>query len=253
MKVMTYNIMSGGHGRIGLILEVVQKESPDFLTINEAVGFEKTGVLEHVSSVARLPHFRLACSEKYHVAILSRFPFKNIKVIKPLMRAGIIAEVETGLGDIAIVGVHLTPYTEDQRIREINCILEQLDTYELAVLMGDMNSLAQSDGYSDDIVATFTEVQLKKFTSDGRLRFDIINRILSRGYIDTAVSFGKHQQRTAPTSLNESGEHANMRLDYIFASKTLGRRVSSYTVVANPVSDKASDHYPVTVVIDTTP
>ena len=250
---MTYNIMTGGHDRMDLILDVVRQEVPDFLTINEAAGFDKGPKLERISSAVGLPHFQLACSEKYHVAIFSRLPFKNIKVIRPLMRAGIIAVIETGLGDLAVTGVHLTPYTEGMRIPEINRILDQLSAYKLSVLMGDMNSLAQSDEYSDDMVATFSDVQLRKFTSIGRFRYDIINMILAHGYADTAVLFGQHKQHTAPTSLNESGEHANMRLDYVFVSETLRDRVKSYTVVKNPLSDKASDHYPVAVVINVMP
>ena len=45
MKLMAYNILKGGENRLGLILEVIKKENPDFLVVNEANGFDKNDVL----------------------------------------------------------------------------------------------------------------------------------------------------------------------------------------------------------------
>ena len=90
-------------------------------------------------------------------------------------------------------------------------------------------------------------MQLKKFTTDGKLRFDAISKIISNGYVDCAVRLGKNKEYTAPTSINEYSAHSNMRLDYIFLSESLIRHLKGYKVIKSDLTEKASDHYPVVV------
>ena len=90
-------------------------------------------------------------------------------------------------------------------------------------------------------------MQLKKFTTDGKLRFDAIGKILAQGYVDSSVRLGKNQEYTAPTTINEYAAHSNMRLDYMFLSESLLPHLRKYEVVKNELTDKASDHYPVVV------
>jgi len=93
-------------------------------------------------------------------------------------------------------------------------------------------------------------MQLKKFTTDGKLRFDAISKILDQGYVDSAVLMGKNSEHTAPTAINEYAAHFNMRLDYIFISKALLFHLKGYSVIKNDLTNKASDHYPVIVTLE---
>src|SRR5579884_3870442 len=116
---MTYNILDGGKLGIDLISQVIVDQSPDFLTINEANTFaEQPEIPAKISESAKLPYYHLALSgeQNYHVAVFSKYPFQKIEEIKPLMRAGILAVVEIKGMELAIVGTHLTPYTEDLRL-----------------------------------------------------------------------------------------------------------------------------------------
>jgi exodeoxyribonuclease-3 len=253
MKLMSYNILDGGLDRISLIIDAVKKEVPDFLTINEANTFAKDDkkIMNQMAQVSGLPYFAIAMSGEYdyHAAVFSKYPFKKMHIVPSLMRACIITLVETEIGEVSIASFHLTPYSEDLRHPEIDKIIDYQKQYPSRILIGDMNSLAESDDYNPDIVNNFNNVQLKKFTTDKKLRFDVINKITSSGYIDTAKQLEKHKDKTVPTPANRDASHAQMRLDYIFISNSLLPHLHSYAVVKNEITDRASDHYPITVVL----
>ena len=103
---------------------------------------------------------------------------------------------------------------------------------------------------NEKTIKTFNKMQLEKFTTDRKLRFDAIDKILSTGYIDTAYVLNKNKEYTAPTSINEYDAHSNMRLDYIFLSQSLLPHLSDYNVIKNKLTEKTSDHYPITVTLE---
>lgn len=252
MKLMAYNISNGGENRLDLILEIIKKEYPDFLVVNEANGFDKDDKLNQFSKGVSLPYSKLSLSGEYdyHTAIFSRYPLKEVKEIKSLRNAGILAVVETEFGEISIIGAHLSPYTEDSRLPEVDLIINQQKQYPNRILMGDINSLSDRDSYNEEIINGFNETQLNKFTTNGRFRFDVINKIASSGYLDSAVIFGKQVIPTVPTGVKQDEAHlTDMRVDYIFISDSLKDRIKSYSVIKNKITEKASDHYPIVIEI----
>jgi exodeoxyribonuclease-3 len=253
MKLMTYNILNGGNERLPNIIEIIKKESPDYLTINEANTFAKDNnkILKEVANKTNFPFFDIALSGEYdyHVAVFSKYPFKKITKLQPLMRACLVAQIDSVFGELSIASLHLTPYTEDLRHPEIDSIIKFQNQFQNRILMGDMNSLSKHDNYDQGIIRKFNDMQIKKFTTDGKLRFDAIEKILSVGYYDCGLQMNKNKEYTAPTSINEYKAHFNMRLDYIFLSKTLLPHLKQYKVIKNSLTEKASDHYPVIVLL----
>lgn len=251
MKLMTYNILNGGEARLDLVIDIVKKESPDYLTINEANTFlaEDKKLLREFAAKTGFKYYEISASGEYdyHVAALSRYPLRQIQKPKPLMRACVMSVIEAEWGKISIASLHLTPYTEDLRLPEIDLILSFQSEFKNKILMGDMNSLSQDDDYDPEMVTSFNDIQTKKFTTDGKLKFDVIGKILSDGYIDSAVALRKNTESTAPTTINEDSAHSNMRLDYVFISKSLAPYLLKYRVIKNDLTEKASDHYPVIV------
>ncbi|MEO6761725.1 MAG: endonuclease/exonuclease/phosphatase family protein [Candidatus Saccharimonadales bacterium] len=248
---MTYNILDGGGNRLDLIAKVINNAHPDIITINEANGFNEDNgqKLKRLSQKTGLPYYHLALSGEYdyHVAVISKIPFKARQEVHPLMRAGIIVVVETEFGDVSICGTHLTPYSEAQRIPEIRLIIDSQKKYKNRVLMGDMNSLSSNDGYPSSMPEDFNESQLKKFTKDKILQFQVTNTINTAKYIDVAIKLRKQADKTAPTSSNQDVTHASTRLDYIFVSTNLESHIASYQVIKDELTERASDHYPVLV------
>ncbi|HVA97027.1 MAG TPA: endonuclease/exonuclease/phosphatase family protein [Candidatus Acidoferrales bacterium] len=249
MKLMSYNILDGGVDRLPLIIDAIKKEAPDYLTINEANTFaqDDNKILKELTQQIDLPYFDVALSEEYdyHVAAFSKYPFKHTTKPHPLTRACLITLIDTDLGELSVASLHLTPYAEDLRHPEIDLIIKAQKQYENRILMGDMNSLSQSDNYDSQIIQQFTVAQLKKFTTDTQIRFDAINKILSVGYYDVAKELEKNKENTVPTPTSKDTSHSQMRLDYIFISDSLLPHLKDYSVVKNKITDKASDHYPI--------
>ncbi len=254
MKLMTYNILNGGKERLSTIIEVIKQESPDYLTINEANTFanDENKILKEVASKTGFPFFDIALSGEYdyHVAVYSKYPFKKITKLQPLMRACLVAQINSAFGELSIASLHLTPYTEDLRHPEIDVIISFQNQFQNRILMGDMNSLSSHDNYDPKIIKSFNDMQIKKFTTNGKLRFDAIEKILSVGYYDSALRLGKNKEYTAPTAINEYEAHSNMRLDYIFLSENLTHHLKEYNVIKNSLTMKASDHYPISVLLE---
>jgi endonuclease/exonuclease/phosphatase family metal-dependent hydrolase len=251
MKLMTYNIYEGAAVTLPNIISAVASEAPDFLVLNEANTFAKDDnkVLKEFAAKTGFPYFEICLSgeDDYHVAVLSKIPFKQISKLSPLIRGCLLAQIETDFGELSIAGLHLNPYSEDERLPEIGMILKTQNKFENRIIMGDINSLSRGDNYDDNSINEFNETQIKKFTTNGKLRFDVVDKILGNGYFDVATKMGMNDNPTVPTPVNKDLAHSQMRLDYVFASKPVIDRVKLYKVVKNKMTDLASDHYPVMV------
>lgn len=255
MKLMTYNIFDGGKDRLPPIIEIIKSAKPDYVTLNESNTFAANNnqILKEVARAVNLPYFDLALSGQYdyHVAVLSKYPLKEVHKLQPLMRACLIASIDCELGSMSIASLHLTPDSEDLRDSEIDLIVDSQKNIGNHVLMGDMNSLSEYDNYPSQIIETFNDIQLKKFTTNGKLRFEAIDKIISSGYYDSARHLDKNKEPTVPTGLNQDPAHsANLRLDYIFVSESLLPRLATYSVIKTDLTDKASDHYPITTTLN---
>lgn len=259
MKLMTYNIYHGAVKTRPKVVAIVKGEDPDFLTINEANNFvdDNGKILKQFAQDAGFPYFEISFWQSVmgkNTASFSKQPFKEIRIIEPLNRTYIMAVVETFLGEIAIASVHLSHISEDERLQEIEAILDAQKQYQYRTIMGDLNSLARSDKYRPEIVDIFNKDQLAKFTSaDKSLHYEVVDKILAADYFDAAVQLGKNQESTVPTPANEDLAHASvpMRLDYIFLSNSLLPHLKNYSVLKNQLTDEASDHYPVVVELST--
>lgn len=250
---MTYNILDGSLESLPAVIEIVNNEAPDFLCINEANTFyaNDKAELKKFSHAVNMPFSALASSGKddYHVAILSKHSLKSVQTITPLDRACVASVIDTPFGEIAVGSFHLTPYSEERRLKEITWILEYFHEFPRVILMGDFNALSPKDSYPEKFAETFNETQKKKFTVDGKVRMDVIQKVLENGYSDAAIAMGKNQEMTVPTPSNKDAAHAQMRLDYIFVSERLRPFLTEYTVIKNQLTDTASDHYPVCVTL----
>ncbi len=250
MKLMTYNLLNGAADTLSTVTEIVKDNDPDILVLNEANGFDDNNskILDEFAEATGFLHRHLTrCGDgnEYHVAIFSKRPWSKLIEVKPLDRAGILVVVDSPFGEIAILGTHLTPYTEDMRLQEASTILAALEPYDQKIIMGDLNSLSGADGYDDTMIKGFNDMQIKKFTSDGVLRYEVMDMFTKGGFVDAALKIEKNKEITAPTMINEHGAHTNMRLDYILISSSIADRLTSYSVIKTELTNYASDHYPV--------
>jgi exodeoxyribonuclease-3 len=257
MKLLTYNILSGGKQRLISILRLINLEKPDFLAIQEASEFDKNNskLLKRFAKDLGFPYFNLSPSAKYdyHTASFSKYPFIKATKLPLIQNSALITLSETPIGNLTVCNAHLCPGKESERLQEIKKILPYLQLNSNVILVGDMNSLSPHDKYPKNIINKFNQINLEKFTRNNKLITDAISTIESSGLIDVAVHLKKNQIHTVPTRVNLPElfsiplDQPQLRLDYIFVSKPLIGRISNYKVIRGKPAQYASDHYPIAV------
>jgi len=73
----------------------------------------------------------------------------------------------------------------------------------------------------------------------------VLAHLEAAGWVDIGHRLGESKVPTVPTASFTCTEFAVMRCDYLLASKALAQCAASYRVIRTPVTDMASDHYPV--------
>lgn len=250
---MTYNIYNGAETTIDDVIAVINEAKPDILTLNEANGFENDTRkrLAYVAEQTAMPYTHLAlCGDGswYHTALLSRYPILDATLLYPCNRSLLVSRVQINNHILSIGSLHLSPRCEADRLQEVHRLINHIgENSTHTVVMGDCNSLSFYDTYPPDMVDSFDANLTRKFTRDGTIVHDVTRFMAQAGLVDTAAALQQHATPTAPTPLPPHPDHPTSRLDYIFASKDLQPALTSYNVVKTPLSDRASDHYPVVV------
>jgi len=254
MKIMTYNILDGGidsnGSRIEKILEVIKQEAPDFLALQETNNFEKNDnkLLKRLSEELDLPYYGNSISEAvsggnpYHVASLSSYPFLKCYIFPAVLFGGaaISTLINAPFGDISVCNIHLNSRSKNHRLRELAAILEYQRQFGKQIILGDHNDLSMTDQYDlPKEVATYYDSP----------HFEVMD-ILSKSYIDTAFYTHSSDMRTFPTKGVNPENEVPVRIDYISVTRPLVNHVRKVEVVRTPSSDVASDHYPVTAVME---
>src|SRR5579884_43230 len=190
MEIMTYNILGEHEDHLGNVLAAVKAQSPDFLAIQEANFFPKDDnrYLRLFSQELGLPFYEISLAGEYdyHVASFSKYPFKRVNKLPGFRNACLQTDIEIELGMLSVFNTHLTPYTEDDRLREIEILLTAQGDIENRIILGDLNSLSPDDGYDLNRL-DLNESQKKKFTKNGELQFEVIRRLKAAGFRDTML------------------------------------------------------------------
>jgi len=178
MKIMTYNIASGGidsnGSRVDQIIAVINDANPDFLAIQEADNFQKDdfALLKKISAETNLSYFEFSQGQvyedgkRYHTVSLSKTPIKNTYTFSdtPFTHAGLATTIDSPLGELTICNIHLHSRQEDERLKGINAVLQYLATFEKSIILGDHNALSKTDQYDDLTTSEFTHYDLDRFT-----------------------------------------------------------------------------------------
>ena len=251
MKIMTFNILTGGTdeygSRIDFIKEAISEVSPDFVALQEANDFQKDNrrLLREVSQHIGLRYYTLSTGSmregrQYHLASLSRYPFKKKYVHSQApfsIEAPISTVIDSPLGELSICNLHLDAWSENKRLKELEIILRDESEYRNQILLGDFNSVSSSDNYDVERL----EVEA---------RFDVTD-ILRRDYVDVASYLGLEDRSTFPAQANKSLAFTrDIRIDYIFVAASLAARIKGASMLKTPTTDQASDHYPLVVTIE---
>jgi len=173
-RVMTYNIHQGFNAgqvpSLDMLVDVISRESPDVLLLQEVVrGWmidEQHDALSVLAERLDMPYvFAPNIGDLYGNAILSRFPMTDVKrihfAVQPSARHQPRGAVGVRIGDVLIVTTHLDDVQDAEsgaiRQEQVRTIMREWDGEKVAVIAGDMNaepgdlemSLFSEAGYAD--------------------------------------------------------------------------------------------------------
>jgi endonuclease/exonuclease/phosphatase family metal-dependent hydrolase len=238
-RLLTYNIMQGGHGRTSAIAAVINACAPDLVLLQEATD---PGNIERIARATGMAEWR--GFRKQSLGFLSRRPVSSCRWVRPWFSRHAFVEVVPAGDQLRLFGVHLSAvhaaWTERRRLLELRALLHSVARHQhgFHVLAGDFNTLAP--GAALEVERLPLRVRPFVWMTGGRIRWRAIQTILDAGYID-AFRFMHPDDpgMTLPTS------SPHVRLDYVFVPQQYRARVLSCAVVRDPAAVAASDHFPV--------
>ena len=236
---MSYNIRDGGQERLPRILAVIHAHAPDAVALIEANDPEAAARL------ARDLGMELVLGEVengHHVAWLTRLPVRRAENHRSPLLAKTLLEVEVRDDDevVSLFATHLgSRHDVPKPVGEVPVVLDVMGRRagRPHLLAGDLNALRP-----DDPVGSPPPGVVKRGEAvDGTPRPALLP-LLAAGYLDAYRALhpdvpGHTYPADAPW----------LRLDYVFLSPSLARRLVACDVDAGPEAARASDHLPIRV------
>ena len=154
-RVMTYNIHQGFNAgqvpSLEMLVDVISRESPDVLVLQEVVrGWmvdEQHDALSVLSERLGMPYvFGPNIGDLYGNAILSRLPMTDVKRVHFAVQQSLKHQprgaIGVRIGDVLIVTTHLDEVADSSAIRQeqVRTILREWDGEKVAIVAGDMNA-----------------------------------------------------------------------------------------------------------------
>lgn len=256
MKVLSYNIMSGGFNdygdvsnvpeRLDLFKEIIDQEKADFVSLIDTYKWTEVYTPDNLKNIfgyknvflVKLDDKRLI--KKGHdngITVLTSLEVKSFKKIRLFNRNAIKTEVVFKGKEIDIFSVYLDDLSEDTRLEQIKSLFKLINKNKATVFMGDLNSLDKSD----ETIIPSINLGLDKVLKDMG-RGEVISFIKEKDFNDSNID----KLKTVPTKLFPIKiDKPILRLDYIFYNQYL--KSKNFEVLTGEIFDKTSDHFPIRV------
>ena len=262
MKFLSYNIYEGMKLDTGTNKPIfsawLRQQDPDVLALQEATGFTQASLEKLAASYGHPYVILLVEGEKFPVAITSKYPITNVKkIIDNMDRGFILAEVK----GFQLAVLHFTPFDYRKRREEVSLLLAEIKAkanYKNWVIMGDFNTVSPIDSaaYADGkLVANYIAYEKKYYPilklADGKIDYTVIQAMLAYPFIDALkLKHPEFVKTVHPKAFEpKNGPDVPSRIDFIFVSNDLKKKVVSAEVVKDDFTNVRSDHYPVCVTI----
>jgi exodeoxyribonuclease-3 len=263
MLVMTYNVRNGGHEnfqyeRTDLILDLLVQNSADILALQEAMHFHLDGqsLLHRFENALGLRGTLAVTATGQHLilfvrktALLREVHIDNTHFHHAMIRSKL--ELKDGTL-LSVIATHLCPHGGLNRLCEAQYLANYARVHERVLLMGDLNSLSPHDRCEAALQHLPSHYRARHLLPDGSsVDTRAISFLDKAGFVDLHLKHcGDRTEATAPTRGFHPAEFHNMRVDYIFATPPVAKRLIRCSTVKSDLSEKASDHYPLLAEID---
>jgi exodeoxyribonuclease-3 len=240
LRLLSYNIRFGGHGREQALAETIVAAAPDLVVFQEATD---PAVIERLAEAARFPFW--AARRNHSIGFLSRVEVDYHEWHYPAGARHSFLEIVPAGSDARIFGLHLSArfsrWDERRRAREIRSLLDGIRRHQngFHALVGDFNTLAPGEVLDLDKLPAWIRALI--WISGRKLQRETIQLMLDAGYGDGfRMLHADEKGYTFPTW------DPHVRLDYVFVPKAFGDRLQKCEVILEPNERirAASDHCP---------
>lgn len=247
MRLLTYNILKGGHEREAQIVEVIRSVDPDVVVVQEA---REANRFRQIATALGMSPYLAEGRDRLplRVGLLSRLPVLDFRTLDlwPVWPSCLRATVRLVNGrSLTVYGLHLAAYYpwffEGWRTHQVRallrCIRETAPGQHL--LAGDFNAIAPGDRAS--LAQAPLWVKAQAWFQLGYIPRWALRSLLDEGYVDCFRKLHPEEDGfTLPSP------RPQVRLDYVFASPPLANALIECRVVTVPRGvTSASDHLPV--------
>lgn len=237
LHIVSYNIQEGGEDRLDAIHDVIARQRPDVVALQEATNQEHLLELGHRLGLDVVIG---ESSNGVHVAWLSRFPIRQShnhqtpRLAKTLLKV----QIEWNEQPLSLFTTHLASRHDAQSpADEARALVKMLAAHagQPFVLAGDFNALG-----ADDPVGTPPPGTILRGEAIAGTPRTTIPTLLAAGFTDCF----RAAQPTAP-GFTYPASSPWLRLDYVFASPNLAASLMTCNVVSTAHTATASDHLPI--------
>ena len=241
LRLLSYNIERGGVGREQAIADVINRDHPHIVVLQEA---SRPDVVARLARATGMAHS--GAHRGRSLGFLSRFPIRAPRWVRPRWSQHAYLELTPEGLDLRIIGVHLSAvhaaWTEARRVRELRALLDAVakDGREPHIVVGDFNTIAPDERL--DVSRLPRRLRLLVWLSGGRIRWQTIAIMLGAGYVDGF----RHLQPKEPGFTFPTWD-PHVRLDYAFVPKVMAAALTACEVLTVVDAPRASDHFPLRV------
>ena len=250
-KILSYNVLYGLQDD-SLIksdyIDWVKEINPDIVAYQEMNKFTQKSIEQFALQYGH-PYAVLSKIEGFPVALSSKYPIVNVqKVVDNMHHVYLYANIN----NINVIVIHFSPFSYKKRQLEVSEVLSRaalIPKNEKVVIMGDFNSLSQTDAseYNEEALNAQKERELKenhiRNLNDGKFDYTVIGAMQKAGYIDLIRKFNSEFQYSAPTK-KYSSKYLK-RIDFVWTNPKMAKYATSAKIIRDEVTDRISDHYPV--------
>ncbi len=254
IRIASYNLWNGAKQTYSRLADFAKEQQFDVLCLQEVNGWQDNDFarLKDFADRAEYTDYEFGNSiSEYKLVSFSMLPitFRTVH-LEGFWHCAIEIHIEVDGREVVIVNLHLDPWKEDPRLREIERLFELIDATKPTAIIGDFNSLARSDKYPPEFLVELQRRKIAKYGQDA-LDYRVTDFLTAAGFVDAAEQVGR-KDMTVPTAYNTDEVHEiPSRIDYAFVNQALLPLVRDYSIIKNTATDKISDHYPIVLTLST--
>jgi exodeoxyribonuclease-3 len=254
VRIATYNLFEGASGSYNRLVEFVRDAQLDVVCFQEVNGWQdgdNARLRDFTDKVLFTASAYGNSNTEFKLATISKHAIVGKTLHAEAFWHAALETVVQATPDkqIAVMNVHLDPWQEASRVKEVKRLLAAVQAGRPTIITGDFNSLSRQDNYPPELLQQLQAKGISKFGANA-LEFSVIDCLLQAGFIDVAAAAGK-METTVPSDFNTDQAHeVPVRVDYVFVSPDLVPCVRGVETLKNDLTNAISDHYPVVLTLD---